>query len=156
MRMNRKKEKSGKYLLLFFVLTLLWTWICGFLPVVLGITGTPAGTFCFCFGGGAPSVVALFLVFFTYSKEQRRDYFYRCFSFRYMGWKWPLITICIFSVTTILSLLLGSQLLASYTTDMGILIRYVNMIFFAGVMLYAFFSKKFQKEIKEQISGLQF
>lgn len=271
------------------MLTLLWTWICGFIPVVLGMAGTPAGTFCFYFGGGAPSVVALFLVFFTYSKEQRKDYFYRCFSFRYMGWKWPLITFCAFSVTTIISLLvgvfvlkydmptmdflqaiidnplmllvvlllslisgplneefgwrgyaldklllrfgfwkaslflgfiwgiwhlawyftpgqaqynllqssifdaimfipsvmmlsvwvtvvyiktkrsilagamvhmfsnlLGSQLLASYTTEMGVLIRYVNMVFFAGVMLYAFFSKKFQKEVEEQISGLQF
>lgn len=52
--------------------------------------------------------------------------------------------------------LLGSQLLASYTTDMGILIRYVNMIFFAGVMLYVLFSKNFKKEVEEQISGLQF
>lgn len=104
---NRRKHMSDKYLLLFFVFTLLWTWICGLIPVIFGFTGTPAGTFLFYFGGGAPSVIALFLVFFTYSKEKRKDYFHRCFSFKYMGWKWPLITICVFSVITIISLFIG-------------------------------------------------
>ena len=98
---NRRKHMSDRYLILFFVLTLLWTWICGFIPVIFGFAGTPAGTFLFYFGGGAPSVVALFLVFFTYPKEKIKDYFRRCFSFKYMGWKWPLITICVFSVITI-------------------------------------------------------
>ena len=71
---NSRKYMSDKYLLLFFVLTLLWTWICGFIPVIFDFTGTPAGTFLFYFGGGAPSVVALFLVFFTYPKEKIKDY----------------------------------------------------------------------------------
>ena len=93
---NRKKYMSNTYLLAFFVLTLLWTWSCGFIPVIFHFTGTAAGTFLFYFGGGAPSVVALFLVFLTYPKEKIKDYFYRCFSFKYMGWKWPLITICVF------------------------------------------------------------
>ena len=104
---NRRKYMSDKYLVLFFVLTLLWTWICGFIPVIFGFTGTSAGTFLFYFGGGAPSVVALFIVFFTYPKERIKDYFHRCFSFKYMGWKWPLITICVFSVITIISLFIG-------------------------------------------------
>lgn len=108
---NRKNYMSDGYLLLFFVLTLLWTWTCGLLPVICGFTGTPAGTFLFYFGGGAPSVVALFLVFLTYPKEKRKDYFYRCFSFKYMGWKWPLITLGIFSVITVISLLIGVGLL---------------------------------------------
>ncbi|MBQ4522599.1 MAG: hypothetical protein IJA10_06575 [Lachnospiraceae bacterium] len=108
---NSKKYMSDKYLLLFFVLTLLWTWICGFIPVIFDFTSTPAGTFLFYFGGGAPSVVALFLVFFTYPKEKRKDYFHRCFSFKYMGWKWPLITVCVFSVITIISLFIGVGLL---------------------------------------------
>ena len=108
---NSRKYMSDKYLLLFFILTLLWTWICGFTPVIFDFTGTPAGTFLFYFGGGAPSVVALFLVFFTYPKEKIKDYFRRCFSFKYMGWKWPLITICVFSVITIISLFIGIGLL---------------------------------------------
>ena len=285
---NSRKYMSDKYLLLFFVLTLLWTWICGFIPVIFDFTGTPAGTFLFYFGGGAPSVVALFLVFFTYHKEKRKDYFRRCFSFKYMGWKWPLITICIFSVITIISLfigigllkydmptmdfmhaiidnplmlllvllislisgplneefgwrgyaldkllvrfgflgasailgfiwgiwhlpwyftpgqaqynllqdsvfhaimfipsvmmlsswvtfvyiktkrsilagalvhmfsnLIGSQLLSSYTTQISMIIRYANMVFFAIIMLYVIFSKKFDNEVKKQISTIK-
>ena len=279
---------SDKYLILFFTITLLWTWIFGLIPVIFGFEGTPAGTFLFYFGGGAPSVVALFLVFFTYPKEKRKDYFYRCFSFKYMGWKWPLITFCIFSAITIISLyigvgllgydmptmdfiraimdnplmlpvvllislasgplneefgwrgyaldrmlvrfgyfgasmilgfiwgiwhlawyftpgqaqynllqdsvlqaimcipsvmllsswvtfvyiktkrsilagalvhmfsnLVGSQLLSSYTTEISVIIRYANMLFFAIMMLYAMFSKKFGKEVEEQIAVIK-
>ena len=285
---NSRKHMSDKYLLLFFVLTLSWTWICGFIPVIFDFTGTPAGTFLFYFGGGAPSVVALFLVFFTYPKEKIKDYFRRCFSFKYMGWKWPLITICVFLVITIISLfigvgllkydiptmdfmhaiidnpimlllvllislisgplneefgwrgyaldklllrfgfleaslilgfiwgiwhlpwyftpgqaqynllqdsvfhaimfipsvmmlsswvtfvyiktkrsilagalvhmfsnLIGSQLLSSYTTEISMIIRYVNMVFFAMIILYVMLSKKFQKEVKEQIAMIK-
>lgn len=101
------KKSLDKRLLIFFVLTLLWTWTFGFIPVIFGFTGTPLGTFLFYFGGGAPSVVALFIVFLTYNKEQRKDYFHRCFSFKYMGWKWPLITVAFFTLITVVSLLLG-------------------------------------------------
>ena len=279
---------SDKYLLLFFVLTLLWTWICGFIPVIFDFTGTPVGTFLFYFGGGAPSVVALFLVFFTYPKEKIKDYFRRCFSFKYMGWKWPLISICVFSAITVISLfigvgllkydmptmdfmhviinnpimlllvllislisgplneefgwrgyaldklllrfgffgastilgfiwgiwhlpwyftpgqaqynllqdsvfhaimfipsvmmlssfvtfvyiktkrsimagalvhmfsnLIGSQLLSSYTTEISMIIRYANMVFFAIIILYVFFSKKFENEVEEQIATIK-
>ena len=285
---NSRKYMSDKYLLLFFVLTLLWTWICGFTPVIFDFTGTPAGTFLFYFGGGAPSVVALFLVFFTYPKEKIKDYFHRCFSFKYMGWKWPLISICVFSAITVISLfigvgllkydmptmdfmhaiidnplmlllvllislisgplneefgwrgyaldkllvrfgflgasailgfiwgiwhlpwyftpgqaqynllqdsvfhaimfipsvmmlsswvtfvyiktkrsilagalvhmfsnLIGSQLLSSYTTEISMIIRYANMVFFAIIMLYVIFSKKFDNEVKKQISTIK-
>ena len=102
---------STKYLVLFVVLTLLWTWICGFIPVVLGSTGTGIGTFIFYFGGGAPSVVALFLVFLTYPKDKRKDYFRRCFSFRKAGWKWPLITIAVFTALSAVSIFIGVGLL---------------------------------------------
>ena len=91
----KKDLMSTKNLVLFFILTLAWTWICGFIPVVLGLTGTGVGTFIFYFGGGAPSVVALFIVFLTYPKNLRKDYFRRCFSLRRAGWKWPLITIAV-------------------------------------------------------------
>ena len=84
MKKSGEFHKSDRNLLLFFVLTLLWTWTCGFIPVIFGFTGTKIGTFLFYFGGGAPSVVALFLVFLTYPKDVRKDYFYRCFSFKYM------------------------------------------------------------------------
>ena len=107
----KKKWMSTKYLVLFFVLTLAWTWICGFIPVIFGFTDTGAGTFIFYFGGGAPSVVALFLVFLTYPKDKRRDYFRRCFSLRQAGWKWPLMTIAVFTALSAVSIFVGVCLL---------------------------------------------
>ena len=102
---------SIKYLVLFFVLTLAWTWICGFIPVVFGFTDTGIGTFVFYFGGGAPSVVALFLVFLTYPKDKKKDYFRRCFSFRQSGIKWPLITLAVFTALSAISIAVGVGLL---------------------------------------------
>lgn len=107
----RKKWMSTKYLVLFFVITLAWTWICGFIPVLLGITGTGLGTFIFYFGGGAPSVTALFLVFLTYPKDKKKDYFLRCFSVRRAGWKWPLITIVVFTILSAISIAVGVGIL---------------------------------------------
>lgn len=133
---NRKEYASDEYLLLFFTFTLLWTWICGLLPVICGLTGTPAGILLFYFRGGAPSVVALFIVFFTYSKGKRKDYFYRCFSFRYMGWKWPLITLGIFSVITIISLFIGVCLLGYDMLAMDFLRAIINNPFFMQLCVF--------------------
>ena len=105
------KSNDGKQLVLFFIITLAWTWGFGFAPVFMGIEGTPLGTFLFYFGGGAPSVTALFLVFLTYSKEQRKDYFMRCFSFRYMGIKQPVLTVLFFTLISIAAIWLGVYLL---------------------------------------------
>lgn len=107
----KSKWMSDKYLVMFFGLTLAWTWICGFIPVIFGFTGTGSGTFIFYFGGGAPSVIALFLVFLTYPGDKRKDYFRRCFSLRQAGWKWPLITIAVFTVLSSVSVYLGVRLL---------------------------------------------
>lgn len=91
-----KNTQSSKALLLFFTITLSWTWIFGFIPVIFGFTGTAAGTFLFYFGGGAPSVTALFLVFLTYSKEARKDYFHRCFSLPPHGMEMAVIYLLYF------------------------------------------------------------
>ena len=58
----KTKTNNSKYLVLFFVITFAWTWGFGFAPLVLGLEGTTIGTFLFYFGGGAPSVTALFIV----------------------------------------------------------------------------------------------
>lgn len=104
------KSNDRKQLFLFFIITLTWTWGFGFAPVFMGIEGTPLGTFLFYFGGGSPSVTALFIVFFTYSKEQRKDYFMRCFSFRYMGIKWLILTVLFFTLISILAIWFGVYL----------------------------------------------
>lgn len=108
-------------LALFFILTLTWTWGFGFAPVLMGIEGTPLGTFLFYFGGGAPSVTALFIVFLTYSKEQKKDYFMRCFSFRYMGAKWPVLTILFFTLISAVAVWIGVGLLGYEMPGMNFL-----------------------------------
>ena len=105
------KSNDGKQLALFFIITLAWTWGFGFAPVFMGMEVTPLGTFSFYFGGGAPSVTALFIVFLTYSKEQRKDFFMRCFSFRYMGIKWLVITALFFTLISIIAIWLGVHIL---------------------------------------------
>lgn len=99
-----------KHLILFFTVTLLWTWTCGFLPVILGIRGTPLGSFLFYFGGGAPSVTALFLVFLTYGKERRRDYFRRCFRISGNILKWLSYTALFFAAAAALGLFVAVML----------------------------------------------
>ena len=50
--------------------------------------------------------------------------------------------------------LLGSQLLSPYTAEFGVLVRYVNMVFFGIVIVYAACSKKFCNEVDEQIAAI--
>lgn len=51
--------------------------------------------------------------------------------------------------------LAGSQLLSSYTTEISVLIRYINVAFFAVILCYTCFSKKFKNEVEEQILLIQ-
>lgn len=101
----RKGYNATRNLILFFTVTLLWTWLAGFIPVWLGITGTPLGTFIFYFGGGAPSVVGLIMVFLTFPKEARRDYFSRCFSPKragVIGFIFPVLFFASIAVVSVL------------------------------------------------------
>ena len=132
----KKIFKREDKLVLFFVITLIWTWNFGFIPVIIGIEGTPLGTFLFYFGGGAPSVTALFLVFFTYTKEQKNDYFKRCFSFRHMGIKWLLLTILFFSVITIAALMIGVYLLGYEMPGMNYIHAIIQNPFYICVVVF--------------------
>ena len=109
--MKTGANNSSNYLVLFLVITFAWTWGFGFAPLVLGLVGTPIGAFLFYFGGGAPSVTALFIVFLTYSKQEKRDYFRRCFSFHYMGLKWLVFIIIYFALISFLGLIISTKLL---------------------------------------------
>jgi uncharacterized protein len=75
---NTITKKETRHLRVFFIATLLWTWTVGMIPVLLGINNTTLGNFIFCFSAGiAPSSVGVIMVFKTYTKEARRDYFKR-------------------------------------------------------------------------------
>ena len=84
---NTITKKEMKHLRIFFIATLLWTWIVGMIPVMLGINNTTLGNFIFCFSAGiAPSFVGVIMVFKTYTKEARRDYFKRFIPTVRGGW----------------------------------------------------------------------
>ena len=51
--------------------------------------------------------------------------------------------------------LIRSQLLAPYTTEVSMMIRYVTMAFCAIVILYALSSKKFKNDVAEQIKCIK-
>lgn len=75
---NGLTRKETRHLRIFFIATLLWTWIVGMIPVMLGISDTPLGNYIFVFTAGiAPSCVGVIMVLKTYTKEARRDYFRR-------------------------------------------------------------------------------
>ena len=96
-----KLQVQGKpdNLFLFLFVTLTWTWFMGFLPFIFGLGETFAGDIIFKLTAGpVPSFVALILVFATYNKEQKKDYFKRIIGFKQMGIKWPLFIMIFFAI----------------------------------------------------------
>lgn len=145
--MKTTANNSSKYLLLFFVITFVWTWGFGFAPLALGLVGTPIGTFLFYFGGGAPSVTALFIVFLTYSKEEKRDYFRRCFSFRYMGLKWLVFIIIFFAFISLLGLMISTKLLGLEMPGMDFLYAIIrNPVNIIPILLISLISGPLNEE----------
>lgn len=145
--MKTTANNSSKYLLFFFVITFVWTWGFGFAPLALGLVGTPIGTFLFYFGGGAPSVTALFIVFLTYSKEEKRDYFRRCFSFRYMGLKWLVFIIIFFALISLLGLIISTKLLGLEMPGMDFLYAIIrNPVYILPILLISLISGPLNEE----------
>ncbi len=46
-------------------------------------------------------------------------------------------------------------LLSSYSTDMSMLIRYANMLFFLGVIIFTACSRKFKAQVDEVIASIR-
>lgn len=126
---------SNKYLILFFVLTLGWTWGAGFLPVILNITGTPLGTFLFYFGAGAPSIVAAILVFTTYPKQAKNDYFKRCLDIRKMSIKWTLFTTLFWVINASIGTYIAVVCLGYEMPEMSWIKLLIKMPYFLPVLI---------------------
>jgi membrane protease YdiL (CAAX protease family) len=76
-------NKETRNLVLFLLATFAATWATYFTIVFNGWDPyTMPGMAFLLIGGSAPSWVGVLMVLFTYDKEQRRDYFRRCFSFK--------------------------------------------------------------------------
>lgn len=102
--MNHKlSERDARNLKIFFIVTLLWTWIIGMIPVFLGIQDTVAGNYIFVFTAGiAPSFVGLAMVFKTYSRDARKEYFTRFTPGVKGAWFILLYTVLFMGIMTIM------------------------------------------------------
>lgn len=106
---NELTKKETRHLRIFFIATLLWTWIVGMIPVILGINNTTIGDYIFVFTAGiAPSCVGVIMVLKTYTKEARRDYFKRFIPTWHGVWFVLIyLTLLILLMTAVLILFFG-------------------------------------------------
>ncbi len=104
-------RKETRNLLIFFVATFLWTWAF-YIPIVVSGNSQlqmPWMVLLIC-GGMGPSLVGIVMVFLTYDKEQRRDYWRRCFSFKRIGLSWWIVILLIFPAIFAVSIALDKAL----------------------------------------------
>lgn len=122
--------KERRHLNFFFIATLAWTWIIGMIPVMLGIHDTLLGEYIFVFTAGiAPSCVGVFMVFKTYTKAARIDYFKRFIpSFKGIWYVIAYGSGYVFIMTILLSLVLKE--FPDYTMWNSFLSKPTNIILF--------------------------
>ena len=108
-------NKETRNLILFFILTFVASYASDFLIVFKGWDpNTPPGVVFFYIGTSAPAWVAILMIFFTYTKDERRDYFRRCLSFKQIKlpyWAFILLVFpMIFMIVLLLDTLMGGVL----------------------------------------------
>lgn len=107
-------KKPNRSLLLFFILTFVWTWAF-YAPIV--ITGSSPyempGMMLLILGGAGPSIIGLALVFLTYDKARKLDYWRRAFSVKRIPPLWWAVIFVMFpliiAVSIALDVLLGGS-----------------------------------------------
>lgn len=91
-------KRDMKHLVYFFLGALLWTWVFYFPIGIFHLDWSSGiGLALFLAGGPAPSLMGIIMVFKTYSRGQKRDYFARCIDFRRVGW-WFIFPAILFPV----------------------------------------------------------
>jgi membrane protease YdiL (CAAX protease family) len=108
-------NKETRNLILFFMLTFVASYLSEFMIVLKGWNPlTTPGVVFFWIGTSAPAWVAILMVIFTYTKDKRRDYFRRCFSFKQIKLPyWAFIILVfpmIFAVVVLFDKLMGGAL----------------------------------------------
>jgi membrane protease YdiL (CAAX protease family) len=107
-------KKEARNLVLFLLATFAATWVTYF-TIVFNHWDPYAmpGMLFLLIGGSAPSWVGILFVLFTYNKEQKRDYFRRCFSFRQI--KLPYWAFIIFVFPIIFAFIISLDMLMGGT-----------------------------------------
>lgn len=138
-KMTNIKKKGIDPLLLFFILTLAWTWTVGFIPLWCGFTGSSLGDILFkVLVGMSPTVIGLVMVFIFYDKKQKINYLKRCFDIRMVGWKTPLLLILLYSAVCGLSVLISVKLFHGTIPEFGGIKEIIRAPYL--IFLYLFFA----------------
>lgn len=89
-------KKKWKYI----VLTLGFTWLIQFIPILfhMDVESTSVSSFdfssiFFTIGGMMPSLIAVIIVLATYLKKEKKDYFKRCFTIKPSKLKWIFVAL---------------------------------------------------------------
>lgn len=84
--MEQKKMNKRKTTILYLIITLLLTWLCQFMPIMMGmdVENTSISSFdyssiFFGIGGVMPTLIGVIFVFLFYTKEGVKDFLNRCF-----------------------------------------------------------------------------
>jgi uncharacterized protein len=104
-------DKHTRKLILFLVFTFLWTYAF-YAPIAIGRhdVGQMPYTVLLIFGGMGPSVVGVSMILLDGDREQRRDYFRRCFSIRLIRPRWWAVILLVFPACAAVSIALNAGL----------------------------------------------
>ena len=83
---QEKQKKNRKIIILYLLLTIFLTWLCQFLPFLMGldVDNTSISSFDYAsvflgIGGVMPTLIGIIFVFIFYTKEGIKDFIKRCF-----------------------------------------------------------------------------
>lgn len=104
-------NKQTRNLLIFFVVTFVWTWAF-YIPIAASGRNPyeMPWMILLIFGGMGPSVIGVLMVLFTLDKESRRDFWQRSFSFKRINGFWWAIIFLLFPILYSLSILIDMAL----------------------------------------------
>ena len=92
-------NKELKHVILFFIISLIWTWALYFAIIFAGLSPyTGSGMILLICGGCSPTFAGLIMVMFTFSKAEKLDYFRRCWQIKSIKPGWGLFILLIFPV----------------------------------------------------------
>lgn len=108
-------QKSLKHVAVFFVLTMISTWILYFSILVFHLHAKEGpGMVLLIFGGLMPSLIGVLMALFTYNKDEKKEYFKRFYQVKRIGARWWGLIVLIFpslhAITFLMAFLSGNEL----------------------------------------------
>ena len=140
-------KKETRNLILFFGATIAATWASYFMIIFnhWDPFSMPGKVFLLV-GGSAPSWVALLIIFFTYDKDQRRDYFRRCFSFKQIKLPYWAFIVFVFPVIYTLIIALDALMGAALPGMINLKAYIAAPLSIPFALFISFFSGPFSEE----------